>query len=506
MTLSRRTLLGATASAATAAGLGVNRYNPRPRPTVRWSQLSSHLQGRLVLPADAAYATAKQLELGQYDQVNPQAVAYCAGESDIATCLSFAQDHGLPFAIRSGGHSGGGYSTSHGIIIDVSGLNQVSVGQDSVTIGAGCEGVDVINALGPQGLVIPGGYCPTVGVGGYYQGGGIGPLTRSIGLGVDRLQSAQVVLADGRIVTASADENPDLYWALRGGGGGNFGVVTSFDVTPVALSNVAFAEMQYEWSSCAQMLSGFTQWLVQAPRTIMGYCLVQLPDAAPGATPSCVILLSSTGTTDELTTECARLASLTGTPQSSSPAFLVPYESIMMGVYGCSTYSVAQCHRTDNSPGGLLPREQFGALRSRLFNSPPPLAFWEQVAALFETRRIAGQAHLLEMWAVDGAVHDPGPADTAFVHRDSLITAGFLSSITTATGATPAGCATAQEFVDAGFALMNPYSSGRTYQNFMDPLLPDWQSSYYGANYERLARVKRDYDPYRAFSFAQAIR
>jgi FAD/FMN-containing dehydrogenase len=510
MTINRRTFLGTAVGAVATAGLrsgylaGASR--PGPRGGIPWSQLQSHLQGRLVLPGDTAYATAVQLDLGQFDSVNPQGVAYCVSSTDVATSLKFAQDNRLPFAVRSGGHNGGGFSTSTGVVIDVSGLDGVTVGASTVTVGAGNQGVDVINALAPQGLAIPGGYCPTVGVGGYYQGGGIGLVSRFAGLGSDRVASAQVVLADGRTVTASPTSHPDLYWALRGGGGGNFGVVTSFDVTPIALTDISLIQLEYSWDAAPQALDGYAQWLVDAPRTVASASLVELFDATAGNTPVTAVYLLSTGTLDELNSEAARLVALTGTPQVQTPAATMPYQTAMMSLYGCSTYTVAQCHRTDNSASGLLPRQEFGLLRSRLFAGPPPLSMWEQLAALYDTQRVAGQAHALEIWPLNGAVHDVQPGDTAFVHRDSLLSLSLLGSITTAANATPAGQAAAKQWVDDGFGIVDPVSSGETYQNFIDAELDDWQSSYYGANYPRLRRVKHAYDPFNAFRFAQSIR
>jgi FAD/FMN-containing dehydrogenase len=502
--ITRRTLLGAGTSAVAVAGLGIGR---RPAgSSIPWSQLSSALQGRLVLPTDPAYADAKKLDLGQFDAADPQGVAYCVSNSDVAASLAFAQDNCLPFAVRSGGHNGGGFSTSTGMIIDISGLDSVSVGPSTVTVGSGTQGVDVINALAPHGLAIPGGYCPTVGVGGYYQGGGIGLLTRSAGLGSDRVVSAQVVLANGSTVTASATQNPDLFWALRGGGGGNFGVVTAFEVTPVPVSQVSLIELRYGWDDAPQALDGYAQWLVAAPRPVASAVLVTLADATPGNTPAPVIYLLSSGSTTELSNEAARLVALTGAPQGQSPTATLSYQAALMALFGCSAYSVSQCHRTDNSADGVLPRQEFGLLRSRLFGAPPSLGMWEQVAALFETQRQPGQAHALEIWPLNGAVQDFSPSDTAFVHRDSLMSVSFLASIGDAANVTPASQAAGKAWVDNGFAIVDPESSGETYQNFIDAELTDWQRSYYGANYPRLARTKWSYDPHNVFRFAQSIR
>src|SRR5262249_51819740 len=156
------------------------------------------------------------------------AVLSVASARDVATAFAFAQDHGVRVAIRSGGHSYPGWSAGNGaLVIDVRPLHAVSLNGTTATIGAGASLVQVYDALGTRGRGIAGGSCPTVGVAGLTQGGGVGVLTRAYGLTCDAVTAMRVVLADGRIVTATADQEPDLYWALRGGGGGHLGVVTS---------------------------------------------------------------------------------------------------------------------------------------------------------------------------------------------------------------------------------------------------------------------------------------
>ncbi|MFD8600320.1 FAD-binding oxidoreductase [Kitasatospora sp. NPDC059646] len=509
--ISRRNVLLAGAGAAALTGLPVTPgqaapRRPRASAAVPWSRLDDALQGRLVLPSQPEYTLARQLDLGQFDAANPQAIAYCANPADVAACLRFAQAAGLPFAVRAGGHSGAGYSTSTGLVVDVTGLNQVTVGASTVTVGGGAQGVDVVNALAPYGLAVPGGYCPTVGVGGYYQGGGMGALTRSVGLGSDRLASAQVVLADGRSVTASPTCHSDLFWALRGGGGGNFGVVTAYELKPSPVTQLGFVRLPWAWDKAVDVLDGFAHWLVDAPRTVGAALLVELPDAAPGNAPVPAVYLLSTGTATELDAEAARLIAMVGSAPVARPAAaMMPYRSAMMALYGCASYTTDQCHRSDNTAGGMLSRQEFGMVRSRMFGAPPSRAMWAQVVALFETERLAGHTRALEIWPFNGAAQDAGPSDTAFVHRSTLLSVSFLAAIRSAAVADAAGCAAGKRFVDAGFAAIDPESSGTTYQNFTDAALTDWRQAYYGANYARLVRIKQSYDPYWAFSFGQAI-
>ena len=503
--ISRRSFLGGVSAGALALPLA-----PHPRSSLAtagpdWGRLAGHLQGRLVLPGDGAYTTAKQLSTAEFDSVAPQALAYCASPADVATCLAFAQDNGIPIAPRSGGHSAAGYSTTTGLVIDVSGLNALTLGSGVVTVGAGAQLVDVTNGLAPYRLAVSGGFCPTVALGGFLQGGGIGLLTRHVGISCDTVTGARVVLADGRTVRASATENPDLYWAIRGGGGGNFGVVTSYDITPASLAQLTLGTLAWGYGDAVDVLDGFAHWLVDAPRTLGGSAVVALPDAGPGNTPTVSVLLSSVGTTDELTAETARLVSLVGRTSTAQNSFTAPYASVMMSLYGCGSYTQDQCHRVGGTdPAGVLPRAGFAVERSRLFPVPPTRAMWDSAVALLDEVRVAGQQHMIQVGALGGAANDPCRTETAYVHRDALLTTSFLG-VVAAIPADSSAQAAARQWVDSGFAVLDPYSNRETYQNFIDPALHDWRHAYYAENYPRLVEVKKKYDPYRLFSFAQAI-
>jgi FAD/FMN-containing dehydrogenase len=505
--ISRRSLIGAGAGALAVPALKPRAGWAPHHGGLPWNRLNARLGGRVVRPGDAAYATAKDLYDQQFDRILPQAVAYCAGPSDVARCLEFAQVHRLPFAVRSGGHSLGGYSTTPGLVVDVSSLNSISVGDGTVTVGPGAQGVDVTTALAPHGLGLVGGYHPSVGVGGFYTGGGLGLLTRSLGMGCDRITSAQVVLADGSVVTASPTRHRDLYWAIRGGGGGNFGVVTSYTMRPAPVSQIAVSNLAWRWEDAPAMLDGYARWLVDAPRTLNGGIFVALPDAAPGVTAiPTAFVASTTGDVAELNSEVARLLALVGAaPVQQSPAAVVPYQALMMNFYGCGSMNPAQCHRTDTSQGGELPRPHLYLLRSRLFRHVPPASMWQDVVEVLERHRAAGQSRTIELVPFGGAVGDLGRTDTAFVHRDTLFSVAYLADIESPDGASAAGQQAAHDYVDDGFAVLDAHSCGESYQNFIDPKLHDWARSYYAENYPRLVRVKAKYDPDGAFRFGQSI-
>lgn len=512
--ISRRTLLGAGAGAGalTLAGVGATSSSAaactrRHADSVPWTRLADKMQGHLVLPGDANYAQSSDLYDQQFDVIHPQAIAYCVTEADVATCLQFAQYHQVAFSVRSGGHSLGGYSTTTGLVVDVSSFNSVSVNGSTVTVGPGAQNVDLTNAIAPYGLGLVAGYHPTVGMGGFYTGGGVGLLTRQMGMGCDSIASARVVLAGGSVVTASPNRNTDLYWAIRGGGGGNFGVITSYTLNAAQVSQIALTNIVWSWDNAAAMLDGFARWLVDAPHSVNGGCALQLSDAAPGNTPTpYAFLASTTGDTTELTNEVNRLLSLIGAaPVQQAPVQVVPYGPLMTNFYGCSGITATACHRADTYPGGTLPRPYLYLLRSRMFNSPPTSGMWDSVVSVMDTARMAGQSRTIELVPFGGAANDIGRTDTAYVHRDALFSVSFLLDIESADGASADGQAAGHQFVDTGWSTIDPYSNGETYQNFIDPKLSDWAQSYYAENYARLAWVKSEYDPYGAFGFAQSI-
>ncbi|MET9730846.1 FAD-binding protein [Streptomyces sp. NPDC006458] len=502
--INRRSFLvgaGGTALAATA----LSGFTTARASGVKWDQLSRYLKGRLVLPSDDDYQRAKQLYQVQFDTTSPRGVVYAACASDVALALRFAQDNALPVAARSGGHSAGGFSTTPGLVIDVSRLNGISVGSESTRIGAGAQLVDVTNTLAPQGLTISGGYCPTVAVGGFLQGGGFGLFTRSIGMASDKVKSARVVLANGRCVTASPQEHSDLFWALRGGGGGNFGIVTSYEVEPTPLTNLAVTALTWRYDQSLDMLDGWAKWLADAPWTIGSGLNVTLEDAAPGKVPVATVFLASVDLGPGFAPEVDRLVSLVGQAPLYKQAFTAPYQSVMMNLYRCADLTVSECHRGDTTEGGKVPRPAFGAWRSRLFSDAMPRDGWAQALSVLESDRIAGQARQLQVSALGGQVNTVSRTSTAYVHRDTLFSASFLTANVDSPVADEAKAA-ALRFVDNGFAALDPHSNGETYQNFIDPRLPDWKRSYYAENYPRLARTKGKYDPNNVFKFAQSIR
>ena len=236
----------------------------RRRRAADWKHLARHVDGTLARPGSTTYNTVRLTQNPRYDGARPLAVLSVASAHDVARAIAFARDHGVPVAIRSGGHSYPGWSAGDGaLVVDVRPLDGVSLNGTTATIGAGASLVQVYDGLGTRGRGIPGGSCATVGIAGLTQGGGVGVLTRAYGLTCDSVTAMQVVLADGTVVTASADEEPDLFWALRGGGGGHLGVVTSFTFRTFAAPTITRAYVAWPFSAADQVVPS---WLRTIPQ------------------------------------------------------------------------------------------------------------------------------------------------------------------------------------------------------------------------------------------------
>lgn len=472
--------------------------------TTPWDALRSHLSGDLVLPGDANYEVAHQLAFMQFDDHHPQAIAYCESAPDVQTCVSFAQQNGVAVTARSGGHSYAGYSTNEGLVIDVSRMKAVTVNGSTVSVGTGAAAVDVLGALTPSGLALPSGLYPTVGIAGYTQGGGVGWDTRSYGLAADRLIAAEVVLADGRLVRCDATNEPDLYWALRGGGGGNFGIVTKFESSPFPANPMVMCDLSWPWDAAADVMNAWQAWSIGARKELSNSLGVILGDAAPGNAPAIILNSAYLGSTDAATQQVNELISMVGRPPTTNTVTQMSRYDAMMRQYGCSDVTVTQCHRLGTTPDGKVQRTPYSYDRNRIFAKAVPGAGVDAILGTFDKDRRAGQSRVLWLLTIGGQANKVAPSATAFVHRDAQFIFSVKSGLPTGAPAEDEKAA-ARKWTDEGFAIIDPYSTKEAYQNFLDPKLPDWRQAYYGSNYTRLARVKKAYDPNGFFTFAQSI-
>jgi FAD/FMN-containing dehydrogenase len=525
--LGRRAFLGwAAAAAATAAGgaglaacssPGTTQPSPHPStpkstPTLKrtaptsadWTALGQDLDGRLVRPGEQDYGTARLLFDPRFDGIKPAGVAYCRSASDVATCLAFARRYIVPMTARSGGHSYAGWSSTTGLIIDVTDMSSVSLDGGLAQVGSGTFLVDLYAKLAAQGVSVPGGSCPNVGIAGLTLGGGVGVVSRAYGLTCDNLESVQVVTADGQVRDCDASQNADLYWACRGGGGGNFGVATSFTFRTHPVSDIALFFLSWPWSSADRVIAGWQSWGPHAPDAL--WSNLHLSASPGGGTPTIQVGGTYLGSVSGLEAELDRLYSAVGSDSTSPYVESTSYLHAMLVEAGCAELSVAGCHLPWQAAGGQLSRGPELA-KSDFFTTPLSGSaigtLLSGVENLQSVPGAAGGSGGVAFDACGGAINRVAPGDTAFVHRNAL----FLAQYTTTwnTGASAAGAGQQAAWQREFYASMRPYASGQCYQNYIDPSLTDWQQAYYGANYPRLTQVKATYDPNHLFRFPQAI-
>jgi FAD/FMN-containing dehydrogenase len=466
-----------------------------------WSKLAASLGGTLLLPSDSGYTAAGHLYNSVYTQ-QAAAIAQCRSAGDVQHCLSFARDAGVQVAARSGGHSYAAYSSCPGLVVDVTNLNEISVGgavggsgETLATVGAGNMLIDVYSQLAAQGLLLPGGSCPTVGIAGLTLGGGIGVFARAYGLTCDQVQTVQIVTADGTVHRCEPGQDEDLYWACRGGGGGNFGVVTSFGfkARPIPGSITLFT-LEWPWAAAGTVLDSWLRWIPTAPDELWANCQLYSSGVAGGG------LVKVTGVYVGSVGGCSAALSplTTAVGEATTSRFVGPedYLTATMIEAGCEGKSVAQCAEPVQSP--------FAAKSSYVSGALPEGAVHTIVSALASLPTLlpgAGGGVVFDGYG--GAVNQVAAGDTAFVHRAAVSCAQY--SITYP-GAPPSQSqrSAAAEWLDHLQQAFEPVSQG-SYQNYIDPTLTDWQQAYYGSNLPRLQQVKRKYDPDDMFHFAQSI-
>lgn len=427
----------------------------------------------------------------RYSGVLPQGIAICQGSSDVSQCILWARSHHVPFAVRSGGHSYGGFSTTTGLLISLKEMHGVTLDAvtGTATLQSGALNRQLIGLLPRHGLMVPNGRCPSVGIGGYMLGGGFGFNSRQLGLAVDKLVRTQMVTAEGKVVTADADTNSDLFWALRGGGGGNFGVNLDYTVVTTPVGELSVYKLRWTWDQAPAVMTAFDQLMAGAPdglsaRIGLDVTGTQPPLKDPGAL-SMSALGQWFGPPDELE---ALLAPVIGTAAPTTKVIeSLPYQKALEFF----SHSVPTGSFTEKSayigPSG--------------FDSTCVETAMSWVERWPGSSNSSAVGFTLFAWG--GAMNRPAATDTAFVHRD----ASWLAVVGTSwTNSDP------RELIDTNltyvgdfYEAIGPFVTDEAYQNFIDPALPSWQTAYYGQNLPRLIQAKHDWDPDNAFTFAQAI-
>jgi FAD/FMN-containing dehydrogenase len=475
----------------------------RGKPTsADWAALARRLSTRKLLrPGEKGYREAKQLFEPQFDALEPAGVAYCADAGDVAACLSFVRRFQLPVRVRSGGHSYAGWSSvTGGLIIDVSEIHFVRTGNDTIRVGSGTDLIHFYSELAARGLAVPGGSCPTVGVAGLALGGGVGVLSRMYGLTCDNMTAAQVVTADGSVLDCDRTHHSDLYWACRGGGGGNFGVATSFTFSTHRLTELCVFYLSWPWSRAADVVGAWQSWAPHAPDALWS-ALHLLADF--GGQPGLSVSGTYVGTQNDLATQLDDLFHRAGAKPSLTSVSTQSYLDAMLLEAGCATIPLGACH---TGAGGQLARVPAFA-KSDFFTKPLNKggirALLSGIEKLGAIRGAQGGGGSIAFDALGGAVNRVHPAATAFVHRDALFLAQYYTSWQWP--GTSSGVANQHRWLRSYYNSLHPHASGQAYQNYIDPDLTGWQHAYYGANYPRLRQLKAKYDPKNLFSFPQSI-
>ena len=458
-----------------------------------FQELAGQLRGSVVLPGNARYNQSRLVFDTRFDAIKPRAVVFCESTADVQRTVRWARRHSVRIVPRSGGHSYGGYSTTTGVVVDVSRLNGIALdGHGHAVVGAGARLIDVYAHLAQFGRTVPGGSCPTVGIGGLALGGGVGFASRKFGLTCDNLLEATVVLADGTAVVCNASRHPDLYWALRGGGGGNFGIVTRFVFRTHPISQVAIYTLEWPWSDAKAVVQAWQQVAPHAPDGL--FSVLNLNNAV-GGHPRITSAGQFLGTVDQLRAAIKPLSDA-GAPTRFTVASHGYLDAQRIWA-GCSATTIAECHLP---PQGNLTRSTFKG-KSSFANRPLSPTGIATMLGQIEARAGTGSGSgIILLDSYGGAVNRVRKSATAFVHRDALFSMQYLAYWSPSAPAGPN-----LRWLSSFYAAMRPFVSRFAYQNYIDPDLAGWLQAYYGTNLNRLIQVKRRYDPQNVFHFRQSI-
>jgi FAD/FMN-containing dehydrogenase len=443
------------------------------------------LEDAITGPGDAGYDEARAVHNGMIDR-RPAAIVRCSSPDDVARTIAFARGHDAIIAVRGGGHNGGGLGVvDDGVVIDLAGMAEVFVdtASDTVRVGGGCTWGDVDRATGEHGRATPSGIISTTGVGGLTLGGGLGHLTRRYGLTIDNLIGADVVLADGSQVYASADEHPELFWALRGGGG-NFGVVTSFEFRTHPVGTAVMAGPTF-WpiEQTPEVMRFYREFLPAAPRAVNGFfALMTVPpvDLFPEELHMrkvCAVMWCVVGSEEEATRLLAPVHDV-GTPllHGVGPVPHAALQGLFDGLYTKGLQCYWRADFVNEISDELIEHH---------------LEWGQKLPSMHST---------MHLYPIDGAAHDVAPGDTAFSYRDAQ-----FAEVIFGVDPDPANAGAIRDWCVGYWDATHPYSAGGAYVNFMMDEGQERVRATYRDNYDRLARVKAQYDPDNVFRVNQNI-
>ncbi len=443
----------------------------------------NQLRGELILPDSSQYHQVRQVYNAMIDK-HPGMIAMCVDVSDIVNCVSFARENKLLLAVRGGGHNGGGLGIcDDGLVIDLSGLKNVRVdtSNNTVRVAGGNLWGEVDHVTHSYGLAVPAGIISTTGVGGLTLGGGVGYLSRKYGLTIDNLLEADMVLADGSLVTVNKDQHADLYWAIRGGGG-NFGIVSSFLFQAHKLKNVIAGPTLWPVEQTEEIMEWFHGFIHNAPEDLNGFIATMVIPGPPfpeslHEKKFCGIVWCYTGDPsgfDDLFKEV----------RDKKPLFEhvgeMPYPSLQTLF------------------DGLLPAGLQLYWRGDFFNEIGPELLKAHHKFGSQIPSLLSQMH---MYPLSGAASRVGNTDTAWAYRDAKY-AGVIVGV----DPDPGKAEEITEWCKAYWEALHPYSAGGSYSNFMMEEGQERVQASYKHNYQGLTEIKAKYDPENLFSVNQNIK
>ncbi|MGR4869137.1 FAD-binding oxidoreductase [Variovorax sp. LARHSF232] len=449
------------------------------------AQFSTALRGRVVQAGDADYEASRQVYNAMIDRY-PKLIVQVRDVADVMQCVNFAREQSLLLAVRGGGHNGGGLGTcDDGLVIDLSSLHGIRVDAQArtVRVEGGCTWADVDHATHAFGMATPSGIISSTGVGGLTLGGGIGHLTRRCGLTIDNLLEADVVLADGQLVTASPESNPDLYWALRGGGG-NFGVVTSFLFRLHPVSTVVAGPTFWPLEAAGEVMRWYRDFMPQAPDELNGFfAFLTVPpaDPFPPALHGRKV--------------CGVVWCYTGDPEQADAVFKPVREFGTPLLHGVQPMPFPALQSAFDA---LYPKGHQWYWRADFVNELPDAAIAEHERFAAKLPTMQSTMHL---YPIDGAAHRTGSADTPFAYRDAK-----WAEVIVGVSPDPQDRANITAWTKDYWDALHPYSAGGAYVNMMMDEGEERIRASYRDNYARLVQVKGQYDPDNLFRVNQNIR
>ncbi|MEO7718252.1 MAG: FAD-binding oxidoreductase [Capsulimonas sp.] len=448
-------------------------------------ELAANLRGQLIGPGDAAYDDTRSVYNAMIER-RPAMIARCVDAQDVIVCVNFARRNAILVSVRGGGHNAGGLGVCDGgLVIDLSEMKGIQVDPErgAVRVEGGCLWSEVDQATHAFGLATPSGIISSTGVGGLTLGGGIGHLTRKYGLTIDNLLAAEVVLADGSLVTASAEEHEDLFWGLRGGGG-NFGVVCSFLFRTHPVSTVMAGPTLWPIEQARDVMRWYREFLPSAPEDLNGFfAFLTVPPGPPfpehlHLKKMCGVVWCYTGP-EELADAVFRPIREFGSPalHGVGPVPFSALQSVFDPIYpaGHQWYWRADFVQ-ELSDEAIDQHVKFGM----------ELPTWQST---------------MHLYPIDGAAHRVGAEDTAFSYRDAT-----WAQVMVGVDPDPANNESIVSWTRNYWEALHPYSAGGAYVNFMMEEGQERVQASYRGNYTRLREVKRQYDPNNLFRVNQNIR